>query len=59
MERLLCYRFPDDSTLSGHNVGNILLAAIMQAEELDFAAATERLSALLAIRGAGFALHHG
>ncbi len=51
MERLLCYRFPDDSTLSGHNVGNILLAAIMQAEELDFAAATERLSALLAIRG--------
>lgn len=51
MERLLCYRFPDDSTLSGHNVGNILLAAIMQAEELDFAAATERLSALLAIQG--------
>lgn len=51
MERLLCYRFPDDSTLSGHNVGNILLAAIMQAEELDFAAATERLSALLAIKG--------
>lgn len=51
MERLLCYRFPDDSTLSGHNVGNILLAAIMQADGVDFAAATERLSALLAIQG--------
>lgn len=51
MERLLCYRFPDDSTLCGHNVGNILLAAIMQAESVDFAAATERLSALLAIQG--------
>ena len=51
MERLLCYRFPYDSTLSGHNVGNILLAAIMQCDNVDFAVATERLSALLAIQG--------
>lgn len=51
MERLLSYRFPEQGTLSGHNVGNILLAAIMQAEELDFAAATARLSNLLAISG--------
>lgn len=51
MERLLCYRFPDDSTLCGHNVGNILLAAIMQADGVDIAEATQRLSALLAIQG--------
>jgi len=51
MERLLCYRFPDDSTLSGHNVGNILLAAIMQCDNVDIAVAAERLSALLAIQG--------
>ena len=51
MERLLSYRFPEDGTLSGHNVGNILLAAIMQAEGLDFASATARLSNLLAISG--------
>jgi uncharacterized cofD-like protein len=51
MDSLLSYRFPEDSTLSGHNIGNLLLAAIMQAEGLDFAAATARLSALLAIQG--------
>lgn len=48
---LLGYRFPADSTLSGHNVGNILLAALMQAENLDLAAAIERLSAILAVQG--------
>lgn len=51
MEELLAYRFPAESTLSGHNVGNILLAALMQAEGLDFAAAVERLSAILAVQG--------
>lgn len=51
LETLLAYRFPADSTLSGHNVGNILLAALMQAEGLDLAAAVERLSAILAVQG--------
>lgn len=51
MERLLAYRFPEDGTLCGHNVGNILLAAMMQSEAVDLAAATERLGELLAITG--------
>ena len=51
LETLLAYRFPAESTLSGHNVGNILLAALMQAEKLDFAAAVDRLSEILAVRG--------
>lgn len=51
MERLLAYRFPEEGTLSGHTVGNILLAAIMQVEGVDFAGAAARLSALLAITG--------
>lgn len=51
VERLLAYRFPEGGTLSGHNVGNILLAAIMQAESMDIAAATKRLSEILAITG--------
>lgn len=51
VEQLLAYRFPEGGTLSGHNVGNILLAAIMQAQNLDIAAATERLGEILAITG--------
>ncbi len=51
MGRLLAYRFPEEGTLSGHTVGNILLAAIMQVENVDFAEAAARLSALLAITG--------
>lgn len=51
VERLLAYRFPEGGTLSGHNVGNILLAAIMQAEDMDIAAATDRLAGILAITG--------
>lgn len=51
MERLLSYRFPEEGTLSGHNMGNILLAAIMQAEQVDFATATAMLSDFLAITG--------
>lgn len=51
MERLLAYRFPEGGELGGHNVGNILLAAIMQAENLDIAAATDRLGQILAVTG--------
>lgn len=51
MERLLNYRFPEESSLCGHNLGNLLLAAIMQAEGLDFGAATAKLSDILAIQG--------
>lgn len=49
--RLLAYRFPEGGTLSGHNVGNILLAAIMQAENLDFVTATAKLAEILAVSG--------
>lgn len=51
VERLLAYRFPEGGDLGGHNVGNILLAAIMQAENSDIAAATDRLGRILAITG--------
>ena len=51
MDGLLSYRFPEEGTLSGHTVGNILLAALQQAEGLDFAGAVARLSNLLAITG--------
>ncbi len=51
MAGLLSYRFPEEGTLSGHTVGNILLAALQQAEGLDFAGAVACLSGLLAITG--------
>lgn len=51
LAQLLAYRFPEGGTLSGHNVGNILLAALMQSQALDIAAATERLGEILAITG--------
>lgn len=51
VEHLLAYRFPTGGELGGHNVGNILLAAIMQAEGLDIATATDRLGRILAITG--------
>lgn len=51
MANALSYRFPEDSTLGGHNLGNLLMAGIMQAENVDVAEATGILSEVLAIEG--------
>lgn len=51
MANALSYRFPEDSTLSGHNLGNLIMAGIMQAENVDVAEATGILSEVLAIEG--------
>ncbi len=51
MEEILAYNFPKDSDLAGHNLGNLLVAGIIQSDETDFASAIEKLSRVLAIRG--------
>ena len=51
MEEILAYNFPQDSDLAGHNLGNLLMAGIIQTDHTDFAAAIEKLSQVLAIRG--------
>ena len=58
MGRLLQYRFPGDpsrasgaQSLSGHAVGNLLLAAMTAVEDGDFEEAVRKVSRVLAVRG--------
>lgn len=51
LEEVLAYNFPQDSSLAGHNLGNLLMAGLMESGETDFATAIERLSKVLALRG--------
>ena len=48
---LLQHRFPGGSTLSGHPIGNLLLAALTQQADGDFAAAVEQLGRIAGING--------
>ncbi|CAN5699484.1 YvcK family protein [soil metagenome] len=49
---LFQHRFKDDSgTLSGHSIGNLLLAALVDQSKGDFEAAVQKASDVLAIRG--------
>ncbi len=50
LSRLLQFRFPEDSALSGHCVGNLLLTALTSMSG-DFGKAVEMASAILATRG--------
>ncbi len=49
-DELLNFRFPKQSALAGHTVGNILLAALL-AREGDIATAVEQISRLMRIQG--------
>ncbi len=52
MTALLQHRFKDDAgNLSGHSVGNLLIAAMTQIKEGDFERAIQEISKVLAIRG--------
>jgi uncharacterized cofD-like protein len=56
MRELLQYRFPagddpDATTLGGHAVGNLLLAAMVAVEGGDFEEGVRRLNRILAVRG--------
>lgn len=51
LEELLAYSFPVDSSLAGHNLGNLMMAGLMQSADDDFATAIERLSKVLALNG--------
>ena len=51
LEEILAYNFPEDSSLAGHNLGNLMMAGLMQSGDEDFAAAIERLSRVLTLRG--------
>lgn len=50
MERVLSYRFAEDSDLNGHNFGNLLLAALVDIEG-DFHHALESAAKLLIVKG--------
>lgn len=50
MEDLFNYRFSKDSELAGHNLGNLLLAGMMETTGT-FASAVQEASRVLAIRG--------
>ncbi|MGI5824104.1 MAG: gluconeogenesis factor YvcK family protein [Bacillota bacterium] len=51
LEEVLAYNFPEDSSLAGHNLGNLMMAGLMQSADDDFASAIERLSKVLALQG--------
>jgi len=52
MTALLQHRFKDDAgNLSGHSVGNLLIAAMTQLKDGDFEKAIQEISKVLAIRG--------
>jgi len=52
MTALLQHRFRDDAgNLSGHSVGNLLIAAMTQIKDGDFERAVQEISKVLAIRG--------
>ena len=51
LEEILAYNFPEDSSLAGHNLGNLMMAGLMQSADDDFASAIQRLSKVLALRG--------
>ena len=51
LEEILAYNFPVDSSLAGHNLGNLIMAGLMQSANDDFAAAIQRLSQVLALNG--------
>ncbi|MFN3690500.1 MAG: uridine diphosphate-N-acetylglucosamine-binding protein YvcK [Fimbriimonadales bacterium] len=52
MTALLQHRFKDDAgNLSGHSVGNLLIAAMTQIKDGDFEQAIQEISKVLAIRG--------
>lgn len=51
LEEILAYSFPKDSSLAGHNLGNLIMAGLMQSADADFAEAIERLSKVLALNG--------
>ncbi len=52
MGDLLQYRFPEeDSSLAGHPVGNLLLAAMYELDGGDFAESVRRMNRVLAVRG--------
>jgi uncharacterized cofD-like protein len=50
LEGLLQYRFVSGNGLSGHSIGNLLLAALMELSG-DFVTAIEQMSQVLAVRG--------
>jgi len=51
LEKMLTYKFPEDSDLAGHNLGNLLMAGLVGSGDCDFACAVDKLANLLAIRG--------
>lgn len=50
MEQLFSYRFSEGSGLKGHNLGNLLIAAMTDIKG-DFASAIQEISRVLAVRG--------
>lgn len=50
LEQILKYRFPKESELAGHNLGNLMLTAAVQMNGGDFAAGVKQLSLALGIR---------
>jgi uncharacterized cofD-like protein len=51
MTDLFQHRFKDSGALSGHSIGNLLIAALVDQTHGDFEAAIERVSDVLLIRG--------
>jgi uncharacterized cofD-like protein len=52
MAELLQYRFgPDDGSLAGHAVGNLLITAMNAIDDGDFEAAVREMNRVLAVRG--------
>ena len=51
MEQLFSYRFNEGSSLKGHNLGNLLIAAMTDIKDKDFDAAIQEISRVLAVRG--------
>ncbi len=51
LEKVLAYNFPEGSDIAGHNLGNLLMAGLVQMKNGDFAESVESLSNVLAVRG--------
>ena len=51
LENVLAYNFPEGCDLAGHNLGNLLMAGLVQMKQGDFAESVKSLSNVLAVRG--------